>query len=173
MNLVLIGYRGTGKSTIGRIIADRLGMKIISTDERIIEHAGKRIPDIVKTSGWDAFRDIESTVIGEVASQDNLIIDAGGGVIIRPQNVAQLRGTGKLFWLTASIPTIAKRIHGDTERPPLTGNKSFTAEIEEVLKAREPLYRSAAHHIIETEGRTPDDVAEEIIDKWTVIGVRR
>lgn len=167
MNIVLIGYRGTGKSTVGRIIADRCRMRIVSTDEQIVVRAGKSIPEIVAESGWDAFRDIEAIVVAEVASMDSIIIDAGGGVIIRQKNVDILRKSGIIFWLTAAIPTIAKRIYDDTERPSLTGNKSFIEEIEEVLKVREPLYRSAAHHIIDTEGRTPEDVAADIINKWT------
>ena len=168
MNLVLIGYRGTGKTTIGKIMAKRLGMEIVSTDELIVQHAGKKsIPEIVESSGWDAFRDIESAVIREVAAGDNLIIDAGGGVIIRPQNVEQLRKTGVIFWLTAQIHAIAERIRGDTERPSLTGDKSFIEEIEEVLKQREPLYRAAAHHVIDTEKGSPNKTADEIMKKWT------
>lgn len=167
MNIVLIGYRGTGKSTIGKILAEKLGMKVLSTDELIVRRAGKRIPEIVAESGWDRFRDIESEVIRDVSAMDNIVVDAGGGVIIRPQNVEALRKNGKVFWLTAQIKTIAKRIHTDTERPSLTGNKSFIDEISEVLKQREPLYKEAAHHVIKTDNRKPEKIAEEIAEKVT------
>ena len=162
---MLIGYRGTGKSTVSKILSERLGMEVVSTDELIIERAGKRIPEIVESSGWDYFRDLESEVVREVASRKNLIIDAGGGVIIRPQNVEHLRRTGTIFWLTAAVSVIAERIQGDTERPSLTGKKSFTQEISEVLQEREPLYRAAARHIVNTDRRSPQEIAEHIIKK--------
>ena len=138
-------------------------MKLISTDERIVERAGNSIPEIVAAGGWEAFRDIESEVIRDVSAEDNIIIDAGGGAIIRPQNVGTLRRRGILFWLTACASTIAKRIGGDTQRPSLTGDKSFIEEIEEVMKTREPLYRAAAHHIVDTEGRAPHELAADIL----------
>lgn len=163
MNIVLIGYRGTGKSAVGRVLSERLKMKVISADEEIVRRAGKRIPDIVAEKGWDHFRDLESEVIADLAAQDNIIIDAGGGVIVRPINIERLRKNGLIVWLTAEVKTIAARIGGDTERPSLTGGKSFIEEIEDVLKVRIPLYRDAAHHVIATDGRKLDDIATEII----------
>ena len=144
----------------------RLGRKVVSTDERIVETAGKRIPDIVEEKGWDGFRDIETAVIGEVAGNDGLIVDAGGGVVVRDKNIELLRSNGMLFWLTAEVKTIADRIHRDTERPSLTCDKSFIDEIKEVLTVRTPLYTKAAHHVINTEGRTPDEVADLVMEKW-------
>ncbi|OGP55753.1 MAG: shikimate kinase [Deltaproteobacteria bacterium RBG_13_61_14] len=162
MNLVLIGYRGTGKSTVGKILAERLKMPLVNLDDRIIAQAGMRIPEIVEKFGWDRFRDLESQVVVEVAKEDNHVLDCGGGVILREKNVAQLKKAGPVFWLQASIPTIVSRIKDDTQRPSLTG-KSFTDEVADVLREREPKYRAAADHVVDTEGKSVEQVAEEII----------
>lgn len=165
MNVVLIGYRGTGKSSVGKILAERLGRELVSTDDAIIQRAHLAIPDIVARYGWDHFRDLESQVCRELAAKDGLILDTGGGAILRPENVACLKAGGTLFWLTAEVGTIAARIGGDTQRPSLTGRKSFTDEIEEVLRARLPKYEAAADHRIATDGLTLTEVAEAILAK--------
>ncbi|MDH5641798.1 MAG: shikimate kinase [Nitrospira sp.] len=163
MNIVLIGYRGTGKSTVGKIVAARLGRPVISTDAEIVKRAGKNIPEIVAQHGWEYFRDLESQVCGELAGQDAIVIDTGGGAILRSENVEQLKGNGILFWLTASVESIAQRIGRDNQRPSLTGTKSFVEEIEEVLRERTPKYRTAADHIIETDGRSILQIADEVL----------
>jgi len=163
MNIVLIGYRGTGKSTVGKNLAERLGRDLVSTDAEIIRRARLPVPDIVQRFGWDHFRDLESEVCRDLAGKDRLIIDTGGGAILRQQNVDCLKKNGVLIWLTAAVPTIAERIGGDTQRPSLTGAKSFTEEVEEVLQERQPKYKSAANHIIETDGRSVAEVVEAIL----------
>ncbi len=163
MNVVLIGYRGTGKSTIGKVLAARLGRPLVSTDAEVVKLAGHAIPAIVEQHGWEYFRDLESKVCQELAVRNGVIIDTGGGAILRPQNVEVLKQTGKLFWLTASVETIAKRIGTDTQRPSLTGTKSFVDEIQDVLHDRLPKYQAAADAIIETEGRSLTQVADEIL----------
>jgi shikimate kinase len=162
MNLVLIGYRGTGKSTVAKLLAEQLGMEVVSLDQEIVRQAGCSIPDIVAAHGWTHFRDLESAITQRCAARDNIIIDAGGGVILRPENVAHLRRGGRLFWLRASVPVIVARIEGGTERPALTAGKSFTAEVDDVLRQRTPLYAAAAHHEIDTDARTAEQVAAEI-----------
>lgn len=166
MNIVLIGYRGTGKSAVGTLIAERLGMICVGMDARIVEKAGMSIPEIVAQRGWPGFRDLESEVAREYAAQDGLVIDAGGGVIERPENVDMLRANGVVFWLKASVPTIVSRIQGDTQRPSLTGGKSFVDEVAEVLERRTPLYQNAAHHAIDTDLLTPEEVADRIVELW-------
>jgi shikimate kinase len=163
MNIVLIGYRGTGKSTVGKVLADRLGRRVVSTDAEVVKGAGQTIPEIVAKHGWEYFRELESEVCRQLAGQDGLVIDTGGGAVLRPQNVDALTTTGTLFWLTASVPTIAARIGGDTQRPSLTGAKSFTDEIEEVLRERTPVYQAAAHHVVATENRSIAQIAEDIL----------
>lgn len=166
MNLVLIGYRGTGKSSVGRILAERLGRPLISTDEEIVRRAKQAIPAIVKAHGWEHFRDLESEVCRDLASRDGLIIDTGGGAILRPQNAATLKANGRLFWLTAEVATIVARIGDDTQRPSLTGTRSFTEEVDEVLRERTPRYGAAADHVIPTDNRSPQQVADAILALW-------
>ena len=136
------------------LLATRLGRTAISLDARIVARAGQSIPDIVRQHGWPAFRDLESAEARNVARLDNLIIDTGGGIIERPENIAALRANGRIIWLKASVPVIVARIHGDSERPSLTGGKSFTEEVAEVLERRLPLYRHAAQHEIDTDHLT-------------------
>ena len=162
MNLVLIGYRGTGKSTVAKLLAAQLGMEVVSLDQEIVRQAGCSIPEIVAAHGWPHFRDLEAEVTKCVAARDHLIIDAGGGVILRPENVGNLRRNGKLFWLRAAVPVIVARIEAGTERPALTAGKSFTDEVEDVLRERTPLYEAAAHHRVDTDSRSPQQVAAEI-----------
>ncbi len=166
MNIALIGYRGTGKSEVGKLVAARLGLAYIGMDAAIVERAGMSIPEIVAEHGWPYFRDMESTEARELAVRDNLVIDTGGGVIERPENVEVLQRNALIFWLKASVATIVSRIQGDTERPALTSGKSFTEEVAEVLERRTPLYRSAARYEIDTDPLTPEQVADRIIEIW-------
>jgi len=163
MNVVLIGYRGTGKSTVGKVVATRLGRTLISTDAEIVKRAGQTIPEIVTQHGWDYFRDLESKICGELAGQDGMVIDTGGGAILRSENVEQLKKNGTLFWLTASVESIVQRIGRDNQRPSLTGTKSFVEEVEEVLRERTPKYQAAADHVIETDGRSIVQIVDEIL----------
>jgi len=163
MNIVLIGYRGTGKSVVGKLTASGLGMKCIAMDEMIIEKAGMPIPEIVKISGWTRFRDLESEIVRELSVRDNLVIDTGGGVIERPENITALRANSVIIWLKASVETIVKRIEKSSNRPALTEGKSFTDEVSEVLARRTPMYQSSAEYEIDTDQSSPQQIAEQII----------
>lgn len=162
MNIVLIGYRGTGKSSVGKLLAERSGRTLVSTDAEVVRRAGQAVPDIVKQHGWDHFRDLETEVCRDLAGKNQLIIDTGGGAILRKENVDQLKAMGILFWLTAEVPTISRRIGADTQRPSLTGAKSFVEEIEEVLRERTPKYQAAADHVIATDSKTVGEIADAI-----------
>lgn len=166
MNIVLIGYRGTGKSVVGSLVSEGLQMQCISMDGKIVEKAGMSIPDIVAKHDWATFRDMESEITRELAKLDDIIIDTGGGVIERPENIDVLKTNGLIIWLKASVETIVLRIEEGTERPSLTGEKSFTEEVEEVLVQRTPKYRNAAQYEIDTERLTPEQVADRIINIW-------
>jgi shikimate kinase len=163
MNIVLMGYRGTGKSTVGRLLAARLGRELVSTDAEIIKGAQHSIPEIVAQKGWEYFRDLESDICREFAGRDQLVIDTGGGAILRAQNVEALKKNGTVFWLTASVETIVKRIGGDNQRPSLTGTKSFVDEIQDVLRERTPKYQAAADHTIATDNRSVNHLVETIL----------
>jgi shikimate kinase len=166
MNLVLIGYRGTGKSTVANLLAQRLGMPVVSLDQEIVGEAGRSIPDIVKEHGWPYFRDLEAAVTKRVCERDNIIIDAGGGVILREENVQNLKRAGTLFWLRASVPVIVARIEHGSDRPALTEGKSFTEEVEEVLRIRTPLYEAAADEQVDTDTRSPRQLADDIAHRY-------
>ncbi len=163
MNVVLIGYRGTGKSSIGKVVAAQLGRPIVSTDKEVVRRAGSSIPDIVAAHGWGYFRDLESAVCQELAGQDNLVIDTGGGAILRQENVDAFKRNGRLIWLTASVETIAARIGGDTQRPSLTGTKSHVEEIRDVLTERTPKYQAAADLTVATDGHSVEELATTIL----------
>ncbi len=166
MNLVLIGYRGTGKSVVARLLGERLGRRVVGLDDEIVRRAGQPIPQIVAQSGWDRFRDLESEVVCDYAAQDGLVVDCGGGVIERPANIEALRRQGRLVWLKASVATIVGRIQGGVERPALTAGRSFTDEVAEVLARRTPRYAAAAHFAVDTDTRTPDMIADVIAAYW-------
>ena len=162
MNIVLIGYRGTGKSTVGRLLASRLGRKLVSTDAEIVKRAQRTIPEIIAQEGWEYFRNLESEICRELAAHDQLVIDTGGGAILRTQNIEGLKKNGTVFWLTASVETIVKRIGSDNQRPSLTG-KSFVDEIQDVLQERVPKYQAAADHIIATDNRSLNQLVETVL----------
>jgi shikimate kinase len=165
MNIALIGYRGVGKSSVAKMLAARLSRPMLSTDEEIVKRAKLSIPDIVTQFGWDHFRDLESEVCLDLSSRDGLVLDTGGGSILRPQNVNALKARGILFWLTAEAETVRRRIGGDTQRPSLTGTKSFTEEIEDVMRERRPKYEAAADHVIATDHRSLNEIVNAIVDK--------
>jgi shikimate kinase len=163
MNIVLIGYRGTGKSVVGELLARKLNRETISMDAEIVKKAGMSIPAFVDKNGWPGFRDLETEVARELAGRDNIIVDCGGGIIERPENIPALRENGVIFWLQASVDVIIDRIAGGTERPALTEGKTFTQEVAEVLDRRTPLYSAAAQHTINTDAMTPEQVADSIL----------
>jgi shikimate kinase len=163
MNIVLIGYRGTGKSVVGELLARKLNRETISMDAEIVKKAGMSIPEFVEQNGWPKFRDLETEVAQELAERDNIIVDCGGGVIERPENIPALRSNGVIFWLQASVDVVVSRIADGTERPALIEGKTFTEEVAEVLERRTPLYSEAAQHIINTDDMTPDQVSDSIL----------
>jgi len=167
MILVLVGYRGTGKTVVGDLLAKRLQMPCIRMDEEIVSRAGMPITEIVAEFGWPKFRDMESELAVDLAARDNIIVDTGGGIIERQENVDALKKNARIFWLKASVDTIVSRIQDCTERPALTAGKSFTEEVAEVLERRNPKYQEAAHHEIVTDGQTPEQIADQIIALWT------
>jgi shikimate kinase len=166
MNLILIGYRGTGKSVVGKILARMLKLDYVGMDARIVARAGISIPEIVAQDGWSKFRDLESELARELSGCDNQVIDTGGGVIERPENIASLKTNGRIFWLKASVQSIVARIQDDTQRPALVEGKTFTEEVAEVLEARTPKYQSASHYEVDTDDLTPEQAAEQIIAIW-------
>ncbi|MCL2760238.1 MAG: shikimate kinase [Desulfuromonadales bacterium] len=163
MNIVLIGYRGAGKSHVGKLVAGELNMPYISSDDMVVLKAGMSIQEIVAKFGWNHFRDIESKVIQELSLQERSLIDTGGGVVERAENMAALKEKGVVFWLKASVETTVARIKGDQERPSLIAGKSLNEEVSEMLKRRVPLYKAYADYEIDTDNAEPDEIARKLI----------
>ncbi len=165
MNIVLLGYRGTGKSVISRILAQKLKRKLISTDKEIAQSAGMSIPQIVGKWGWPRFREIESRIIREVAAREReAVIDCGGGVVLDDQNIACLKEHGRAALLRAGLQTLMQRIKNDPNRPLLKEGLSFEEEQKVILQEREPKYLSAADMICDTTSKKPQATAREIIE---------
>jgi len=164
MNIVLIGYRGTGKSKIGKRLAKRLSKKFIGMDRIIEKRAGMSISKMVREYGWEKFRNLESNLAEEVGRFDNRVIDTGGGVILRDRNVKSLRKNGKMILLVADIEVIKKRIAKEDGRPSLTGDKSAVDEVEIVLEKRKEKYQKAADFTVDTSGPSTKRVVDEIIN---------
>ena len=166
MNLVLIGYRATGKTTLARLLAQRLGWDWIDADVEIEHRAGKSIARIFAEEGEPAFRQLEAQVIADLCGRDRLVLAAGGGAPLRPESRQAMRDSGQVVWLTASPETILSRMSADAttlgRRPNLT-DKNPMDEIVQLLGRREPIYRESAHRKVDTEGKTPEQLVEEIL----------
>jgi shikimate kinase len=166
MNLVLIGYRGSGKSTVGSRLAARLKMRFVDIDDLIEERQGVPISDIVKSHGWGHFRKLERSTIEEISKGDRLIIAPGGGAVLDADNVSVLRKNGFIIWLKADKRTLLKRMNQDpgtnTRRPTLTG-KGTSEELKEVMSLREPIYERVSEIQIDTSSLDVETVVENIL----------
>jgi shikimate kinase len=164
-NLFLIGYRGTGKTTVTRLLADRLGWDWADADTLLEARAGRSIRRIFAEDGEAAFRNLESALLYELCQGERRVIATGGGIILRAENRERLRSAGRTVWLTADAQTLWQRLQADAataeRRPQLT--VGGLAEVEELLRLREPLYRACADLIVETTDRSPAEVVEAIL----------
>ncbi|MBI5390787.1 shikimate kinase [Candidatus Woesearchaeota archaeon] len=147
MHIILIGYRCTGKTTVGKRLAKLLGRECMDTDELLETQEGKKIDEIVATKGWSYFREQEKKVIHAVTQLENRVISTGGGSILDPENVKKLQERGLLIWLRADALAIKKRM-AQHLRPSLTG-KGAVEEVEQLIKEREPYYLKNADIIID------------------------
>lgn len=162
----LIGYRGSGKSSVAPLLAAQLGWEWIDADREIEMLTGKTIREIFEIQGEIAFRDIETVVISNLAFRQNVVIATGGGAVLNPENRQRLREAGPVVWLQTSLPTLWERIQSDprsaASRPSLTGKDPLT-EIEILLSEREPLYAEAATVVVNTDGLSIERIVEEIL----------
>lgn len=178
LNIILIGFRGTGKTTIGKMLAQRLGKEFVDADEYLEQKEGKTVKDIFAEGGEKLFREIETHVIAELCRLDNRVVATGGGAILREENVRALRKSGIIILLEADADTIYKRIHKDTlagqRRPNLT-NQGGYQEIEYLLEHRRPLYDRTTDFVINTTSMSAVDAANKIITfiKNHVVNLRK
>ena len=166
MNLVLIGYRAAGKTTVGRRLSVSLGRVFVDTDDLIEERQGTQIGEIVRFHGWDYFRAIEKKIVSNVSNHDNLVIAVGGGAVIESENVKALKRNGFIVWLKADAEVLYHRMVNDlsnvTRRPSLTG-KGALEEIKEVLALREVVYQEASTAQVDTSALHIEGVVEAVL----------
>jgi shikimate kinase len=166
MNIVLIGYRGSGKSTVGRRLSAHLNMRFVDIDDLIEERQGVPISDIVKSHGWGHFRKLERSAIEEISKDDRLIIAPGGGAVLDTDNVKAFKKNGFIIWLKADKQTLLKRLNQDpgtnTRRPTLTG-KGTSEELKEVMSLRDPIYERVSEIQIDTSMIDVKTVVENIL----------
>lgn len=161
MNVALYGFMGVGKSTVGKILSERLSYGFVDMDEMIERQAGMKINDIFAAEGEKGFRALERKVVMEVAGKDRHVIACGGGAVLDPENAEALSRNSVLVLLTASIDEIVERTRGSDERPLLNVDDA-RAEAEALLRERMPRYLEAADMVIDTTGASPTQLAAEM-----------
>lgn len=161
--IYLIGPRGSGKTTVGKLLADKLAFAFRDLDLHLCQREGCSVADIVSRLGWAGFRKKEAQALLETGVDSDIVLATGGGIILSGENRKFLRDNGTVIWLKASLPALVERLGKDlqaAQRPSLTGANPVQ-EIEQIMKERESLYCEAAHHIVDGDA-APDKVCEEI-----------
>ena len=161
MMITLTGFMGSGKTTVGKVLADFLGCPFYDLDELVVKKAGKSIPKIFAQDGEPAFRELEARLLRQTVTkyaESTAVLALGGGAILAPASAALLREKTVCIYLRATLDTLLARLAGETAGRPLADDA-----LAERLAAREPLYEKTAHVIIDTDGLSPDEVADEII----------
>jgi shikimate kinase len=168
MNLFLIGYRCSGKTTVGKFIAEALDWAFVDVDAELVKASGKSIKDIIDTHGWGSFRRVECSTLRQICAADQQVVATGGGVVLDAANVKVMKTSGRIIWLNAKATTIRKRMRADQStadfRPALT-QKGTLAEIEDLLAERSPYYERTSDFIIHTDGLPVAEIAHRILHK--------
>lgn len=168
MNIFLVGYRGTGKSVVGRELAAMLQRPWLDMDAELAQRLGATLQAYVGRSGWPAFRREEKRLLQELCRRDGWVVSTGGGVVLDADNVTTMRSSGRVIWLMAAAGTIAERLAADPQtpglRPPLSASSDPAEEIRDTLAVRLPLYRQAAHWRIDTGELSTQQVCRRIAD---------
>lgn len=161
--IILIGFMGSGKTSVGKALSKKLGLPVLDTDALIVEKAGKSVKRIFAEDGQEAFRQMETGVLEELKGREGrYILSVGGGLPLRAENRALLRQLGRVYYLEASVEALSRRLEGDRKRPLLRGEGSLEDRIRKILTDRQPLYEEAADQVIETDSLSIAQVAEKI-----------
>lgn len=163
MNIILCGMMGAGKTTIGIKIAEITSLRWYDTDGLIVDKYGK-ISDIFEYYGEVYFRKIETGIVKELAQKDGLIISTGGGLVLKKENNELLQKNGKIVFLRATIDTLAKRLNVDGTRPLLENStEGIRDRLSRLLEERSPIYQQVADYVVDVDGKTPEEIAKEIV----------
>lgn len=162
MNIILCGMMGVGKTSVGIKISELTGRRWFDTDVVITDRHG-RISDIFEFYGEAHFRTLETDVVRELSGKDDLVISTGGGLVLKPENSEMLKNGGKIFFLRASIETLLSRVRADDTRPLLRESSKTSERLVELLRERTPVYEHVADYIVDTDGKTVEEVAQEVV----------
>lgn len=162
-NIYFIGFMGCGKTSVSSTMGRKYGKTVVEADDRIIAKEGRSINQIFAESGEEYFRDQETAVLMDLADESDVIVSCGGGMILRPQNVQLMKANGVIILLDATPETILERLKDDDSRPNLRGRKTV-AGVQELKNKRAAAYAAAADVKVDTDGKTIDEVAEEIYE---------
>ena len=163
-NIMLIGFMGTGKSTVASYLCEMYHMELVEMDELIAKREGMSIPDIFAKHGETYFRDLETNLVIELQEETNKVVSCGGGVVLRERNVEEMKKNGCIVLLTAKPETILERVKDDDNRPLLRGNKNV-GFISEMMEKRREKYEAAADVVIATDEKEVQDICAEIIER--------
>ena len=163
--LILVGYRGTGKTSLGKRLARISGLPFVDTDALVVQRAGSTIPEIFDAEGEAGFRKLESEALTAALDEGPAIVATGGGIVLHPDNRNKIADSGFTVWLQAEPEELYRRIHKDANRPALTGLDPL-AEICSLLELRNPLYKEVADMIVDTTSQPFEAAAEAIAERW-------
>lgn len=162
--IVLMGFMGAGKTTVGKCLAKALDCEFIDTDERIEKEQGRKISDIFAEDGEQTFRDMETDLLKRLQdSEEQFVLSIGGGMPVREENRALLRNIGRVIYLKTSKEEIIRRVSGDTNRPLLQGGE-LEEKVTSLMNAREQIYKETAHLEILTDEKNPKELVQELIN---------
>lgn len=163
-NIFLIGFMGSGKSTISKMLSEKLNVKQAEMDEIIVQEQGMPITEIFEKFGEAHFRDIETDLVKRLQEENGIVVSCGGGAILREENRNIMKEAGVIVLLTAKPETILERVKDSTNRPILNGNMNVEY-IAELMEKRRTCYEEAADFIVATDGKTCEEICEEILLK--------
>ena len=175
MNIFLIGYRCTGKTTIGKQLAEKIGWRFVDADAELVSDQGMSVAKFVSLQGWDEFRRIETAVLKNLCGSNQQVIATGGGVVLAPENIKLMKENGVVIWLKATAETIYSRMSmdemTDEQRPALTDNKLWD-EILETLAHRRSSYEAAMNGFVDTDNKTIASIIKEVMNALSEIGIK-
>jgi shikimate kinase len=161
-NIFLVGMMGAGKTTVGKALAHRAGLEFVDTDRVLVERCGVPVATIFEIEGEDGFRKRESDVLVELRERDSCVVATGGGAVLAPENRQVMRDSGTVIYLRARVDSLWERVRHDASRP-LLATPNPRATLAEILQKRDPLYREAAHLIVETGAQSASTLVGRVL----------